>query len=164
MGFFSRDNQEFIDNLVAVAVPVEDPNGRLFAALAFHGPTQRISIEEAEAHDREAVRLRLAEVFQELETEIRHRDDAMVKGADTKEVLERFDLLMGLVSEEVAAEYDPFAATMPLVLREAFQSRELQHQLKEVKVALQAVREHVESINDLEEDLDLSDLPQLDDG
>lgn len=46
---FSRDNEEFIDNLVAVAVPVQDPNGRLFAALAFHGPTQRLSLEEAEA-------------------------------------------------------------------------------------------------------------------
>ncbi len=47
---FSRDNEEFIDNLIAISVPIADPNGRLFAALAFHGPVQRMSMEEAEAH------------------------------------------------------------------------------------------------------------------
>ena len=33
--------------MVAIAVPVEDNRGRFAAALAFHGPTQRISIENA---------------------------------------------------------------------------------------------------------------------
>ncbi len=47
---FSRDNEEFIDNLVAICVPVSDPNAGLFAALAFHAPKQRITLEEAEQH------------------------------------------------------------------------------------------------------------------
>lgn len=47
---FASDNEEFIDNLIAVAVPIEDPNGELFAALAIHGPVQRMTMEEAEAH------------------------------------------------------------------------------------------------------------------
>jgi hypothetical protein len=110
-----------------------------------------LGIDEAEAADRESVRLRLAELLKELETEIRHRDDAFEKGADMKDFQARFDVVLRLASEEVAAEYDPFAATIPLALREAFQSRDIQHQLKEVKVALHALREGVESMNDLEE-------------
>ncbi len=45
---FSRDNEEFIDNLIAVCVPVFDTYGGLFAALAFHAPKQRITLEDAE--------------------------------------------------------------------------------------------------------------------
>ena len=47
---FSRDNEEFIDNLIAIAVPVVDPRNRLFAALAFHAPIQRLDLTEAEQH------------------------------------------------------------------------------------------------------------------
>lgn len=47
---YSVDNEEFMDGMVAVAVPVGDPDGRLFAALAFHAPTQRMSREQAVSH------------------------------------------------------------------------------------------------------------------
>ena len=45
---FALDDQEFIKGMVAAAVPVWDPSGRYFASLAFHGPDQRVSIEDAE--------------------------------------------------------------------------------------------------------------------
>ena len=41
------DHEEFIDDMVAVAVPVTDPDGRFVAALAFHGPVQRINLDDA---------------------------------------------------------------------------------------------------------------------
>jgi len=44
---YALDNEEFMDGMVAIAVPVKDNHGRFSAALAFHGPTQRISIENA---------------------------------------------------------------------------------------------------------------------
>lgn len=44
---YSMDREEFLDGMIAIAVPVKDPTGRFVAALAFHGPTQRISIPEA---------------------------------------------------------------------------------------------------------------------
>ena len=43
----SLDREEFLDGMVAIAVPVQDWNNRFVAALAFHGPTQRISLSEA---------------------------------------------------------------------------------------------------------------------
>jgi DNA-binding IclR family transcriptional regulator len=33
--------------MVAIAVPVTDTAGRFVAALAFHGPTQRLNVESA---------------------------------------------------------------------------------------------------------------------
>ncbi|MDD9978587.1 MAG: IclR family transcriptional regulator [Boseongicola sp.] len=42
---FALDEEEFIDGMIAIAVPVYDPQGQFAAALAFHGPTQRISID-----------------------------------------------------------------------------------------------------------------------
>lgn len=44
---FSLDNEEFFDNLIAVAVPVLDPDGQYYASIAFHGPIQRLSVEAA---------------------------------------------------------------------------------------------------------------------
>ena len=44
---YALDQEEFIDGMVAIAAPVNDNRGRFAAALAFHGPTQRISIENA---------------------------------------------------------------------------------------------------------------------
>ncbi len=44
---FASDNEEFVEGMVAVAVPVTDLEGRFLAALAFHGPTQRISMDRA---------------------------------------------------------------------------------------------------------------------
>ncbi|MEO1248253.1 MAG: IclR family transcriptional regulator [Pseudomonadota bacterium] len=44
---FAIDNEEFFDNLVAIAVPVRDPEGQYFASIAFHGPVQRLSVQAA---------------------------------------------------------------------------------------------------------------------
>lgn len=42
----SLDREEFFEGMVALAVPVKDPMGRFVAAIAFHGPTQRLSVED----------------------------------------------------------------------------------------------------------------------
>ena len=44
---YALDREEFMDDMVAIAVPVSDLQNRYIAALAFHGPTQRINIEDA---------------------------------------------------------------------------------------------------------------------
>ena len=47
---YAIDREELMDSMVALAVPVKDENGRYVAALAFHGPTQRLSIDGATEH------------------------------------------------------------------------------------------------------------------
>ena len=44
---YSLDNEEFLEGMVAIAVPVTDTTGQFMAALAFHGPTQRLTVDEA---------------------------------------------------------------------------------------------------------------------
>ncbi len=44
---YSIDREEFLEGMVAIAVPVLDEQGRFLAALAYHGPTQRVSLSEA---------------------------------------------------------------------------------------------------------------------
>ena len=44
---FSLDREEFHEAMVAIAVPVTDPEGRFYAALAVHGPTQRFGLDTA---------------------------------------------------------------------------------------------------------------------
>lgn len=44
---YSLDEEEFLDGMVAISVPVTDSENRFIAALAFHAPKQRISIENA---------------------------------------------------------------------------------------------------------------------
>lgn len=44
---YAVDNEEFVEGMVAIAVPIFDPNGRYCASVAFHGPIQRISIDGA---------------------------------------------------------------------------------------------------------------------
>lgn len=46
---YSLDREEFMDGMIAIAVPIKDKDSRFIAALAFHGPTQRISTETAVA-------------------------------------------------------------------------------------------------------------------
>lgn len=46
---YALDDEEFVEGMVAIAVPVRDSNGRFIAALAFHGPAQRVSIKAAES-------------------------------------------------------------------------------------------------------------------
>lgn len=47
---FGADDEEFLEGMVAVAVPVTGSNGKLLATLALHGPTQRLTLEKAESH------------------------------------------------------------------------------------------------------------------
>jgi DNA-binding IclR family transcriptional regulator len=44
---YALDEEEFIDDMVAIAVPVVDLNGRFTAALAYHGPKTRMSLDDA---------------------------------------------------------------------------------------------------------------------
>ena len=44
---YAIDNEEFMEGMIAIAVPVLDHQNRFAAALAFHGPEQRISIKDA---------------------------------------------------------------------------------------------------------------------
>lgn len=44
---YSLDEEEFMEGMVAIAVPVRDGAGRFVAALAYHGPTQRLSVADA---------------------------------------------------------------------------------------------------------------------
>lgn len=41
------DNQEFVDGMVAAAVPIRYGDGQMLAGLAMHGPTQRLSLDDA---------------------------------------------------------------------------------------------------------------------
>ena len=47
---YALDEEEFIEGMNAIAVPVADDEGRYVASLAFHGPKQRLSIETAIAN------------------------------------------------------------------------------------------------------------------
>lgn len=42
---YAIDNQEFVEGMIALAVPVTDARGRFVASLAVHGPLQRLSVE-----------------------------------------------------------------------------------------------------------------------
>ncbi len=42
---FAIDNEEFMEGMVAIAVPVKDEAGRFLAAIACHGPNVRLSLD-----------------------------------------------------------------------------------------------------------------------
>lgn len=44
---YALDNEEFMEGMIALAVPILDANKRLFATLSFHAPTQRFDITRA---------------------------------------------------------------------------------------------------------------------
>ena len=44
---YALDREEFMSDMIALAVPILDQNDRLMATLAFHAPTQRIKIDQA---------------------------------------------------------------------------------------------------------------------
>ncbi|MHA7869014.1 MAG: IclR family transcriptional regulator [Salipiger thiooxidans] len=44
---YALDREEFMDDMIALAVPIADVNGRLMATLSFHAPTQRFDIDHA---------------------------------------------------------------------------------------------------------------------
>ena len=43
---YAVDNEEFLEDMVAVAVPILDARGRLVSTLSIHAPTQRMSLDE----------------------------------------------------------------------------------------------------------------------
>lgn len=47
---FALDREEFMEGMVAIAVPVTDSRGRFIAALAYHGPKPRMTLTDAMAH------------------------------------------------------------------------------------------------------------------
>ena len=44
------DNEEFINGMIAIAVPINDANGRVCATLAIHGPKPRLTLDKAEEY------------------------------------------------------------------------------------------------------------------
>ncbi len=47
---FSLDRAEFMDDMIALAVPIVEGNGRLMATLSFHAPSQRFDTDRALTH------------------------------------------------------------------------------------------------------------------
>lgn len=47
---YALDRGEFMDDMVALAVPILGPQDRLMATLSFHAPTQRFDIDKALQH------------------------------------------------------------------------------------------------------------------
>ncbi|KIN74278.1 IclR family transcriptional regulator [Sulfitobacter guttiformis] len=47
---YSCDNEEFMEGMVAVAVPLLDAQNRLMSTLSIHAPTQRIDLDGLKAH------------------------------------------------------------------------------------------------------------------
>ncbi|MGD9784215.1 MAG: IclR family transcriptional regulator [Hyphomicrobiaceae bacterium] len=47
---YSIDNEEFLEGLVALAVPVRNSQGAIIAGIACHGPKPRLTVEEALKH------------------------------------------------------------------------------------------------------------------
>lgn len=45
---YAIDNEEFMEGMLAIAVPVMDHRNRFVASLAFHGPVQRLSVTSME--------------------------------------------------------------------------------------------------------------------
>ena len=41
------DNEEFVDGMIALAVPIKEARGRFYAAVAFHAPVVRMSLDSA---------------------------------------------------------------------------------------------------------------------
>ncbi len=44
---YAVDNEEFMEGMIAIAVPVKDKSNRFCAAIAFHAPMQRMSLSQA---------------------------------------------------------------------------------------------------------------------
>ena len=47
---YAQDAEEFMEGMIALAVPINDDQGRLLSTLSFHAPTQRLSLDDAHAH------------------------------------------------------------------------------------------------------------------
>ena len=47
---YSEDAEEFMDGMVAIAVPILDDQGRLVSTVSFHAPSIRLTLAEARVH------------------------------------------------------------------------------------------------------------------
>jgi IclR family acetate operon transcriptional repressor len=47
---FATDAEEFMDGMVAMAVPITDESGRLLSTLSIHAPIQRLSLANLRSH------------------------------------------------------------------------------------------------------------------
>lgn len=47
---YSWDNEEFVEGMIAMAVPITDDMGSFVSSLSFHAPTQRLSFASAHQH------------------------------------------------------------------------------------------------------------------
>ncbi len=47
---FATDNEEFMDGMIALGVPINDSHGRLVSTVSFHAPTQRLTMAAAAKH------------------------------------------------------------------------------------------------------------------
>lgn len=47
---YAQDNEEFMDGMIAIAVPIHDDQNRLLSTVSFHAPTQRLTLEKSYAH------------------------------------------------------------------------------------------------------------------
>lgn len=47
---YATDDEEFMEGMVAVAVPLLDAQNRLMSTLSIHAPTQRVSLEDLKTH------------------------------------------------------------------------------------------------------------------
>lgn len=47
---YSQDNEEFMEGMVAVGVPIVDNHSRLLSTLTFHAPTQRLDFKDTLQH------------------------------------------------------------------------------------------------------------------
>ena len=47
---FSEDSEEFMDGMVAIAMPILDDQQRLVSTVSFHAPTLRMTLEQARTH------------------------------------------------------------------------------------------------------------------
>ena len=67
---YATDNAEFMEDMIAAAVPILDGNRRLVSTLSFHAPAQRLSMADAIGHvDRlKDAAERLSDLLSETET------------------------------------------------------------------------------------------------
>ncbi len=47
---YAADNSEFMEGMIAIAVPIVESNGRLVSTLSIHAPDQRLSVSAATEH------------------------------------------------------------------------------------------------------------------
>ncbi len=47
---FAQDDEEWLDGMVALAVPLNDTEGQVYGTLSFNAPSMRINIHEAQQY------------------------------------------------------------------------------------------------------------------